>query len=184
MKLSRLSSDGGGSVSLEVGSESSFTGSWDGLNDGELNLGVSVYSSSGSSDIIALSDNRGSDDLDGFMSSLMLTTHFHIKLRYGSIQADISEFLVHVVDGSSRLISEDDAVGLNGSLTLFEDLTDAEDFTLGSLELVESSGLEPELGFSNNWVGSEDSDGDNFTFSLLLSGGSSASHQVLVDVHL
>ena len=76
-----------------------------------------------------------------------------------SVQRDISDFSVHVVDGSSRLISKDDSVGLDGSLALFVDLkghirtqfhvinisyfVDAEDFTLGSLELVESSSLEP-----------------------------------------
>jgi len=162
LKLLQLSSDGGGSVGLEVSSESSFARSWNSLNNGELKLRVSVYSSGRSSDIITLSNNRSFDNLDGLMRSLMFTTHFHKELRYGSIQADVSEFFVHIVDSSSRLISKNDTIGLNSPLASFEDLANTDNFTLSSLELVESSSLEPELGLSNNWRGSKDSDGNEW----------------------
>lgn len=77
------------------------------------------------------------------MLSLVFTTHFHVyslfskenkgpifsgaqimltELRDSSIQADISEFLIHIVNSSSRLVSKNNTVGSDGSLTLFEDL--------------------------------------------------------------
>jgi len=179
-----LFSDGGRSVGLEVSSESLFARSGDGLDNGELDGSISVYAAGGSSKIIRLSNNSGSKDMDGVVSSSVLTTHFHEELGDSTVEGDVSEFLVHIVDSSSGLVSEGNGVRLDGSLVLFVDLTDANDLTLSFLELVESSSLEPELGSSNDWVGGEDSDRDNFTFRDLFSGDSSASHQVLVDIHL
>jgi len=182
--LQSLFSDGGGSVGLEGRSESLFAGSGDGLDNGELDLGVSVYAAGGSSKIVALGDNRGSKNVDGVVAGSVLAAHFHVELGNSTVEGDVSEFLVHVVHSGSGLVFEGNGVGLDDSGVLFEDLADAEDLTLGSLELVESSSLEPELGSSNDWVGGEDSDGDNFGLLNLLSGGSSTGHQVLVDFHL
>jgi hypothetical protein len=178
-----LLSDGGRSVGLENTSESLFGRSGEDLDDGELELRVSVSSGEGSSDIISLGDDGSSQDVDGIVSGSVFTTHIDVKLRDGTVQSDVSEFLVHVVNSSSRLISESDSVSLNGSLVSFEDFADGEDFTLSSLKLVLSSSLEPELGSSDDFIRGEDSHGDDFRFGGLFSGDSSASHQVLVDVH-
>jgi len=147
-------------------------------------LRVSVSSGGSSSDIISLGDDGGSQDVDGIVTSSVSTTHIDVKLGDGTVQSDVSEFLVHVVDGSSGLISESDSVGLDGSLVSFEDFADGEDFTLSSLKLVLSSSLEPELGSGDDFVGGEDSHGDDFGFRGLFGGDSSTSHQVLVNVHL
>jgi len=146
-------------------------------------LRVSVNSGGSSSDIISLGDDGSSQDVDGIVTSSVSTTHIDVELGDGTVQSDVSEFLVHVVDGSSRLISESDGVSLDGSLVSFEDFADGEDFTLSSLKLVLSSSLEPELGSGDDFVGGEDSHGDDFGFRGLFGGDSSTSHQVLVNVH-
>lgn len=125
----------------------------------------------GSSNIVTLGDNAGSQDVKSIVSSSVFTAHINVysylvksscesltKLRDGTVQRNVSDFLIHIVDSSSRLISEVDTVGLDDSLVLFKDLNrvsslclaenisyfaDAEDFTLSSLKLVESSSLEP-----------------------------------------
>jgi hypothetical protein len=84
---------------------------------------------------------------------------FHTDLGDGTIEGNISNLSIHIVDGSSGLVSKNNSVGLDDSLVLFVDLkghirtqinvvnisyfADADDFTLGSLELVKSSSLEP-----------------------------------------
>jgi len=64
-------------------------------------------------------------------------------LRDCSVEWSVSEFLVHVVDGSSRLIFQDNAVGLDNVQVLFEDFVDGQDATLRSLDLVQLSHVVP-----------------------------------------
>ena len=46
----------------------------------------------------------------------------HTELRDSSVQGNISDFFVHVVDSGSGLVSKNNTVGLDGSSALFEDL--------------------------------------------------------------
>ena len=99
----------------------------------------------------------------------MITSHIHVKLTDSSVEGDISVFLVHVMDSSSGLISEDDAESFDVVGSFFVDFVDGEDLTLSSLGLELPSKVIPEFRFSNDFVGGEKSQsidlGVRFLFS-------------------
>ena len=87
-------------------------------------------------------------------------------MRDGTVKRGISEFLVHVVNSSSRLILKDNSVGLDNVEILFEDLVNGENSSLRSFNLVELSHVVPELGLSSDLISSENSHLENFGLSL------------------
>ena len=54
----------------------------------------------------------------------MISGHFSMELTDGSIEGDISVFLVHVVISSSGFISQNNAEGFDVIGSAFEDLVD------------------------------------------------------------
>jgi hypothetical protein len=116
----------------------------DSLNNGELKISVSHWESLGSLDFLALKGNS-SDNLDCIRLSSVVTSHFLVELRDSTVEGGISEFLVHVVDGSSGLILKNDSVSLNRANALLEDLINWKDSALWSLDLLELSHVVPLL---------------------------------------
>jgi hypothetical protein len=87
----------------------------------------SVDKGRSSSNVFGLSDNSGSNNVKSFVASSVSAGHFEVygEIRYitrkftqlgnSSIERDISVFFVHIVVSGSRLVSDDDSVGLNVS---------------------------------------------------------------------
>jgi len=135
------------------------TGSWGSLDVSNLwvsEVGNSVLlSTSSHGGVFWLNDSL--DDLNGFTSSAMSSSHFTVHLGDGSAKGDISVLLVHVYDTSSSKISKHDSVVLDRVGFFLEDLTNRDDLTLGSSNLVLSLHLIPELRSCDNNVLCEDS---------------------------
>ena len=75
--------------------------SWDSSGDGEFESIFSEEMSSRSSDIIFALKDSSSDDRDGVSGGSVITSHFHMKLADSSVERDISEFFIHVVNSGS-----------------------------------------------------------------------------------
>lgn len=86
---------------LENRSESPMAGSGGCPQNRELDVVVSEEHTLGSSDGILLIDHNSPDDGDGVGRGSVITAHFHIQLADGSIQGDISELFVHIVNAYS-----------------------------------------------------------------------------------
>ena len=114
----------------------------DRLNDGEFKTSVSHRKSFGSLDVLAV-QGYSSNDLDGIRLSSVVTSHFLVELWNSTIERSVSEFLVHVVDGSSGLVFKNDSVGLNAVGVLFIDFVDRENSSLWSFNLLELSHVVP-----------------------------------------
>lgn len=101
---------------------SSSWGSLDVSNLWVLEVGNSVLlSTSSHGGVFWLNDSL--DDLNGFTSSAMSSSHFTVHLGDGSAKGDISVLLVHVYDTSSSKISKHDSVVLDRVGFFLEDLT-------------------------------------------------------------
>jgi len=88
------------------------------------------------------------------------------------------------VVSSSRLVFNHNTVGLDVSGVLFIDLVDSQDFSISSLKLVQESDLIPEFRSGDDFVGGEDSHGDDFWVGVLLRRVSSGRNEILVNFHL
>lgn len=88
------------------------------------------------------------------------------KLRDSTVKRGISEFLVHVVNSSSRLILKNNSVSLDNVEILLEDLVNGENSSLRSLNLVELSHVVPELGLSSDLISSENSHLEDFRLGI------------------
>ena len=60
--------------------------------------------------------------MDSVVVGSVVSTHLHVQLGYGTVEADVSEFLVHVVVAGSGLIPQNDSVSLDCLVVPFEDL--------------------------------------------------------------
>ena len=88
----------------------------------ELNSLIRELKCLGSSEF-TIRDNSSSDDLNGFSSSTMSSTHFHVHLRDCTAKGNISKLLVHVHSVCTCCISENNSVVLDVAGFLFENLT-------------------------------------------------------------
>ncbi len=140
---------------LEDSSVSLVAGSGDSPEDGELEAVASEKVRFGSSDVILLGEDSGSDDRDGVSGGSVVTSHFHMKLTDSTVEGDVSVLFIHVVNSSSGLISEDDAESFDVIGSFFVDFVNSENLTLSSFSLELSSKVIPEFGFGNNFVGGE-----------------------------
>ena len=75
-----------------------------------------------SSPEFAIRDDSSSDDLNGFSSSTVSSSQFHIHLGDGTSKASISKLLVHVHGVCACCVSENDSVVLDVACFLFENL--------------------------------------------------------------
>lgn len=140
---------------LENSSVSLVAGSGDSSEDGELDFAVSEEVRFGSSDVVFLGEDSGSDDRDGVSGGSVVTSHFHMKLADSAVEGDVSVLFIHVVNSGSGLISEDDAESFDVIGSFFIDFVDSKNLTLSSFSLELPSKMIPEFGFSNNFVGGE-----------------------------
>ena len=146
------------------------TGTISSAQNGKSDLRISVLDGSGSSDLILLGEDSGSDDRDGIRRSSVISCHFCVKLTDSTIQGNISVLLVHVVVSSSGLVSKDDSEGFDVIGSALEDLVNSKNLSLSALGLELSSQVVPKLGLSDNFISCEESNGIDFGVSVLFSG--------------
>ena len=113
----------------------------------------------------------------------MVSGHLCVELTDSSIERDISVLLVHVVVGSSGLISQDNAEGLDVVGSSLKDLVDGQDLSLSSFGLQLTTEMVPELGLGDDFVSGEESDGIDFGVGVLVGGQLSSEHEVLSDLN-
>jgi hypothetical protein len=176
--------EGVGTVGLEDGMISPAAGAGGSPEDGELELGVPELVGPGSPDFVLLVEDGGLDDGDGVVGSSVVTGHLSVQLADGSVEGDVSELLVHVVVGSSGLVPQHNAEGLDMVGSSLEDLVDGQDLALSSFCLELATEMVPEFGLGDDLVRSEQPDGVYLGIGLLLSGQFAAEHQVLSDLRI
>lgn len=170
--------------SSEDSSESPLTGTISSAQNRKSDLRISVLDGSGSSDLILLGEDSGSDDRDGIRRSSVISCHFCVKLTDSTIQGNISVLLVHIVVSSSGLVSKDDSEGFDVIGSALEDLVNSKNLSLSALSLELSSQVVPKLGLSDNFISCEESNGIDFGVSVLFSGQLASEHKVLSDLSL
>ena len=106
-----------------------------------------------------------------------------MKLADCSIDRNISVLLVHVVVGSSGLIPQDNAEGLDMVGSSLEDFVDSEDLSLSSLGLVLTTEMVPELGLGDDLVPGEETDSVDFGVGVLVGGQLASEDEVLSDLN-
>jgi hypothetical protein len=89
------------------------------------------------------------------LRSSVISAHLHMQLTYCSVKWNVSELLIHVVNASSGLISEDDAESFDVIGSSFEDLINWQNLSLSALGLELSSQMIPEFGFSDDIISCE-----------------------------
>lgn len=166
----------------EDSSKPPLTGTVSSAQNRKSNLRISKLNGSGSSDLIFLGENCGSDDGDGIRGSSVVTSHLSVKLTDSTIQGNISVLLVHIVVSSSGLVSEDNAEGFHMIGSALEDLVNSKNLPLSALGLELSSQVVPKLGLSDNFISCEESNGIDFGVSVLFSGQLASEHKVLSDL--
>ena len=90
-------------------------------------------------------DGSRLNDGDGTMSSTVSTSHFLVHLFYSAVKCGISVLLVCIVHSSTRVISNPDAIILNGCWVLLKDFVHCENLTVGLLYTTKLSQEVPEL---------------------------------------
>jgi hypothetical protein len=80
-----------------------------------------------------------------------------VKLTDCTIKRNVSELFIHVVNASSRLISQDDSEGLDMIGSSFKNLINGKDLALSALRFELSSKMIPEFRLSNNIISSKES---------------------------
>ena len=151
-----------GSVSFEDGTVFLGAGSGYASDDGELEGVLPQQVALGSADVVLLVENGSADDGDGVLGGSVVAGHLHVQLADGSVQRDISVLFVHVVDTGSGLVAEDDAKGLDMVGFALMDFVDGEDLALSALGLELPAEVVPELGFGDDRVSGEESEGVDF----------------------
>jgi hypothetical protein len=89
------------------------------------------------------------------LGSSVISAHFHMELTDCSIEWDVSELLIHVVNAGSGLISEDNAEGFDMIGSSLENLVDWQNLSLSALGLELSSQMITEFGFSDDIISCE-----------------------------
>ena len=109
------------SVGLEEGLHALGGSSLHGSNLREAKLLVCHLDVGGSLEVLVL-EAASSDDLDGFSTSGVAASHLEVHLGDGTTEGGVSVFLVHVDGAGTGVVSEEDAVVLEGSGLLLVDL--------------------------------------------------------------
>ena len=125
---------------------------------------------------VGVVDRGGANDLDGPGAGAVPSGHFVVELRDGARQFHVSELAVHVVRARARRITQPNAVILDRAHVLFEELDAIEDFARRLFHLAKLVHVIPELGFSNDLVGSEDDHSVSFGVGMILCGGLATDH--------
>ena len=135
------------------------------------------------SNSVLVGKHASSDDLDGFGSSTVSATHFHVHLGDCSVQSSVSVFFVHVHGDSSGQVSEEDSVVLDSTSFFLEDLASGNNLTLDLSNLVLSLHEVPELGSGEHGVSSKHTHSVESGLGVSLTWQSSTDNEELSNLY-
>lgn len=118
---------------------------------------------------ISCLDGGRLNDGDGTMSSTVSTSHFLVHLFYSAVKCGISVLLVCIMHSGTRVISNPDAIILNGGWVLLENFVHCENLTVSLLHTTKLSQKVPELGLGLDLVPSPHLHSVNLRVWILLS---------------
>ena len=142
---------GGGTLTGEDGLE----GTSNAMRNGEFNLGIDELLNVRTTNLGSF-DFSNTDDLDGTETGTMTGSHVHVEGLNGFNTAHGTELLVHVVGTGTGIVTQPNTEILNLHGLLFGDRSAADNFTGGTLNLLELAQKVEETRFGNDFVGSED----------------------------
>lgn len=147
-------SEEGGTVGPDSAADSLEGRALEVVRFGEFNFcRVKLFDLSASKSVLV--QHRGSDDLNSVSDSAVTTAHLQVHLLNSAAESDVAVLLVHVDGTRARQVAQVDAVVLDASRLLLENLAGGDDLTLNLTHLVLSLHVVPELGTSQHWVASE-----------------------------
>ena len=160
------------------------TGSWGplgGCEFGEPEAGLQVLRGLRSSHSgLSLLDSL--NDMDGFSSGRVSSSHLTVHLGNGVAEAVASVLLVHVDDTSSSEVLKHDSVVLDRVCFSFEDLAHGHNLALALSYLVLSLHLIPESSSSNHTILSKHADSEAGWVGVLIGWELSAHYPPLLDL--
>mmetsp|Transcript_18273 Transcript_18273/g.52263 ORF Transcript_18273/g.52263 Transcript_18273/m.52263 type:complete len:207 (-) Transcript_18273:40-660(-) len=172
---------GGGSYSGEgaVGQGLlSALGGIDAVGEGELDVALGELHAVDASEVLGAEDGR-SDDLDGSGATAVTAGHLVVELGDGPGEGEVAELTVHVVGAGAGVVTEPDAVVLDGAGVLLGDLGAVEDLAGGLLHLAELVQVVPELGLGDDGIGGEDDHPVSLRVGVIIGGHVPADDLVL-----
>ena len=148
------------------------------MRKGEFDLRIGELHPVDTSEVGRL-DDIGSNDLNRSRTGTMTTGHFIIQLGHGTRQGNISEFAIHVVSATSRVVPEPDPIVFDNARVLFYQLNTVQNFTSCLLHLTKLMHIIPEFRFGNDWVGCEDKHPVRLRIGVVFRRGLAADHLIL-----
>jgi len=107
------------------------------------------------------------NDLNASWLRTVTTGHLRVHLRYGTINAHITVFLVHVVGVGTTFVTKPHAVVVHLSWPLIMDFINGKDFTTTLLCLFQFLHKVPKFGSGKNLVLGKDFDSKDFWHRVL-----------------
>ena len=147
-------------------------------------LRVDVLQTPRTSDLRLLLHNFGLNDKDSLQSSLVSASHVTHHLPHCTIERGFAVLAVHIMSAGARVVAHEDAVGLHVISVFLEYLAHADDFAVGSLEVVHTLCEVPKAGLGVDFVLGKDAHAVDDGVGLAFRGQGPARHDELPDVHL
>lgn len=110
----------------------------------------------GAADGVGLLDLDNLEDMDGAEAGTVTSSHVLVEGLNSLGPAHLTELLVHVVGTGARVVAEPDTEVLDLERALLVDHVEADDLTVGLLDLTELGQEVPEARLGHNGVGRED----------------------------
>lgn len=153
-------------------------GGIDTVGEGELDVALGELHAVGAPEILGAEDG-GTDDLDRSGTATVAAGHLVVELGDGAGEGEVTELAVHVVGAGAGVVTEPDAVVLDGAGVLLDDLGAVEDLTGGLLHLAELVEVVPELGLGDDGVGGEEDHPVGLRVGVIVGGHVPADDLVL-----
>ena len=125
------------------------------MSERELDLGIQELLNVGTTDLGG-SQFSNTDDLDGAEAAAVTSSQVHVAGLDGFSTAQSAVFLVHVVGTGTGVVAQPDTEVLDLHGLLFADDGAGDDFTGGTLDLLELTQEVEEAGLGDDFVNSED----------------------------
>jgi len=109
-----------------------------------------------SPDVLGLLDLDDLEDVDRPEAGTVAGSHVLVESDDGLASGHLTVLLVHVVGAGARVVSDPDTEVLDLERVLLVDLVQADDLTVGLLDLAELGQEVPETALGNDIVGSKD----------------------------
>ena len=169
---------GGGTLTGEDGLE----GTSNTVRNGEFNLGINELLNVRTTNLRSF-DLSNTDDLNGTETGTVTGSHVHVEALDGFNTAHGTELLVHVVGAGTRIVTQPNTEILNLHGLLLANGSAADNFSSGTLNLLELTQEVEETRFGNDFVGSEDAHLVELRSGILF-GGEFTTDNLIFNEHL